>query len=426
MRNELVEREQISTSAANQVCWIFQASPKNYDIDAALQELTQLNWSVTKYADRIAAGHKVFIWKAGQNGGLVGEATVLDAPGPKPEDIRERPFYMNPDAVGDSECGVTLRIDAAFGKPALSRTQAKANDVLQHMLVIRSPAGTNFPLKHEEVLAIRQFIDSAAPPGENTSINQDERAFKVWNALCAAAAQKQTLTYGRLGEVVGVHHRAVRFILAPIQDYCLQEKLPPLTILAVSQQTSQPSEGFIAWDTANIEEGLASVFGYAWHALENPFSFAADGTSEDDIVSLLERKPGAAADVYSRVKVRGIAQTIFRKLMLRVYRSSCAFCGLTFTEALEAAHIVPWHKATPAQRMDPSNGLLLCSTHHRLFDSGCLGLSIDYSITHDLRISAKYSDSDKAMISELAGRRITIPVLERHQPSSSFIRLRNE
>ena len=67
------------------------------------------------------------------------------------------------------------------------------------------------------------------------TINQAERAFRAWPILTKRASEGKTITYGELGTLLGVHHRAVRYVLALIQDYRLEEKLPPLTILIVNQ-----------------------------------------------------------------------------------------------------------------------------------------------------------------------------------------------
>jgi putative restriction endonuclease len=31
---------------------------------------------------------------------------------------------------------------------------------------------------------------------------------------------RRTITYADLGARIGVHHRAIRYVLGPIQDYC--------------------------------------------------------------------------------------------------------------------------------------------------------------------------------------------------------------
>ena len=195
-------------------------------------------------------------------------------------------------------------------------------------------------------------------------INQTERARLAWRVLATVAGAHQTTTYGALGAAIGVHHRAIRYVLGPIQDYCLEARLPPLTILVVNG-SGRPGTGFIAHDPNDLENGLESVWRHPWQSTQNPFEFAADGYSYDELVESLTKDPNQAGAVYSLVKSRGIQQIMFRDAVRKAYGMSCAFTGMKFYEALEACHIVPWAHATPQQRMDVRNretgsGLSFC------------------------------------------------------------------
>jgi putative restriction endonuclease len=72
----------------------------------------------------------------------------------------------------------------------------------------------------------------------------------------------------------------------------------------------------------------------------------------------------------------------FRERVLRAYEYSCAVCGFdvrlgTIHVALEAAHI-QWHQAGGPD--EESNGLALCTMHHKLFDRGVFTLSDDLNV----------------------------------------------
>ena len=49
-------------------------------------------------------------------------------------------------------------------------------------------------------------------------------------------------------------------MLGLIQNYCIEEKLPPLTILVVDK-SGKPGTGFIAYDVDKLAEGMALVYG---------------------------------------------------------------------------------------------------------------------------------------------------------------------
>lgn len=251
------------------------------------------------------------------------------------------------------------------------------------------------------------------------SVNQVERAYLAWPALVDTASKSSTITYGELAKILNIHHRAIRYVLGVIQDYCLTERLPPLTILVVNQSEGTPGDGFIAWDVDDLDTGLEKVYGFNWKAMDNPFSYAADGSSLDDLVDKLVLQPQKASEIFSRVRVRGTAQAIFRKALLRVYEGHCAFCGLTFEDALEASHIISWANASAQQRLDPTNGILLCSTHHKLFDAGSMTVSKSGKIVYydPQGKDGSYSDTDKSMTLALHGRPAYSPKLAIHRPS---------
>lgn len=234
--------------------------------------------------------------------------------------------------------------------------------------------------------------------------------------------------YAELGRLIGgVHQRAIGYTLGPIQEYCLLEKLPPLTLLVVQKGTGLPGGGFIAWDVDDVETGLERVYSYPWRTLPNPFSYAKD-TDDVNGASLarqLVKTPESADDVMAKVQVRGVAQRIFRLALLEAYAGACAFCGMTFSEALEAAHIVSWARCAKFQRLDPRNGILLCRTHHALFDEGHLRIDEQYRVLHEEQYPAEtYSLADIWLTKEIHGRIMNLPSDERLHPDPRCIRLR--
>ena len=69
--------------------WIFQGNPDQFDLDAYLgTSPTQLPWLVTRYAQQIEVGDRVFIWRtqgsAKAVAGVIAEATVVAPAMPRP------------------------------------------------------------------------------------------------------------------------------------------------------------------------------------------------------------------------------------------------------------------------------------------------------------------------------------------------------
>lgn len=255
------------------------------------------------------------------------------------------------------------------------------------------------------------------------AINHVERAYRAWPILIRRAKNKKTIQYGTLAEKLGIHWRPVRNILGVIQDYCLKEKLPPLTILVVNKNQGAPGIGFVAWDVDNLEAGRKMVFDFNWNQLPNPFSYAQNGDTEISLAKKLLKSPRMSAEIYSKIKVRGYAQMIFRRALLIAYESRCGFCGMTFEEVLDAAHIIPWSIATPAQRIDPSNGLLLCSTHHGLFDAGMMTVDRANRVRYfdPTGKEGEYTNADRRLTIDLDGRKAFMPMDARCWPSEQSL-----
>jgi len=95
-----------------------------------------------------------------------------------------------------------------------------------------------------------------------------ERAAQLWSVLISAARSQHILSYEIAGRLVGVPRQAVGNFLGPIQDYCLQNDLPPITALIVSEATGLPSEGFIA--AQDVLPAQNRCFVYDWLSLATP------------------------------------------------------------------------------------------------------------------------------------------------------------
>lgn len=262
---------------------------------------------------------------------------------------------------------------------------------------------------------------------DNGEVNQAERAFKAWKVLTELAPTGNNITYEDLAKAIGIHHRAIRYVLEPIQKYCIQyHPLQPLTILVVNKQTNEPGAGFIAWSHDNLEEGRAQVRNFDWSKVANPFAFASDGTTLDELVNQILTEPDKSNEVYTKVKVRGMQQMTFRQALLKAYGGRCALSGVGFTEMLDAAHIIPWSQCSPDLKMDPRNGILMLCCYHRLFDIGILSIDEDYRVVFSNKTGLRLTTADHALVSSLHGKEISLPKYKAVWPDKGLIRQRNE
>lgn len=129
-----------------------------------------------------------------------------------------------------------------------------------------------------------------------------------------------------------------------------------------------------------------------------------------------------------RYKVRQVKQRLhqaqFRGAVLVAYRDRCTVCSLREPRLLDAAHIV----GDAEERGEPlvSNGLSLCSIHHRAFDEDLVGVSPDQEVHVSRRL---LDEEDGPMLDLLKGfhrRSIVVPASRHLRPDPERLALRFE
>lgn len=74
---------------------------------------------------------------------------------------------------------------------------------------------------------------------------------------------------------------------------------------------------------------------------------------------------------------RALRDISFRQRVLTVYSHGCVMCGLQL-RLVDAAHILP--VVDPESTDETSNGVSLCSLHHRAYDGGFVTFAPDYQV----------------------------------------------
>ncbi|MEK7813959.1 MAG: HNH endonuclease [Candidatus Desantisbacteria bacterium] len=198
----------------------------------------------------------------------------------------------------------------------------------------------------------------------------------------------------------------------------MDNKLPPLTILVINQ-SGLPGSGFIAWDVDDFDTGKNKVFNYNWENANNPFEYARNGKTQDEIVDSILKK-NLPIEYEQIVKVRGIAQEIFRKLLLKIYQSKCCICNISIEDVLEAAHIKSWSDCELQEKISSNNGLLLCSLHHRLFDKRIMKITQEYKIAINLK-QVKDKEPERTFILQYNNKQIQLPANIEHYPKKEYL-----
>jgi putative restriction endonuclease len=174
-----------------------------------------------------------------------------------------------------------------------------------------------------------------------------------------------------------------------------------------------------------------------WYRPEYPVFVEADYPPERSVLisfgemrgPLDEREPIHIGDpIERRYIVRLVKQRIhqaqFRGAVLPAYRDLCTICTLKEIRLLDAAHIVADTEETGEPLV--SNGLSLCSIHHRAFDEDLVGISPD----REVHVSRRLLEDDDGPMLELLkgfhGRPIVVPNSSRLRPDPERLAARFE
>ena len=135
--------------------WFFQANPKHYDIDGALQVLEHIWWRVPQHTTEVQVGDHAVLWRSGSKAGIVGVGVVLEPPQQHDQDPAEAPFVRG---VDEGVQGTTRALLAVRPAPFVSKEQVRRISVLHEHQIVRAPMGTVFPLTPEQWDALAPLV----------------------------------------------------------------------------------------------------------------------------------------------------------------------------------------------------------------------------------------------------------------------------
>lgn len=160
--------------------WIFQANPKTYNIDGALQQLTEIAWSITRHKAEIQPGDRIFIWRCGGDAGIVAEGTVLTEPAEMETSEAEKEFILKPEDFEKGELRSRVRIDRVLSQ-CLARPSLVDEPRLASLSILANYPGTNFPVTSEQAAVIDALIEGSAESGDEVAaINVPAVKGRTW------------------------------------------------------------------------------------------------------------------------------------------------------------------------------------------------------------------------------------------------------
>jgi putative restriction endonuclease len=115
-------------------------------------------------------------------------------------------------------------------------------------------------------------------------------------------------------------------------------------------------------------------------------------------------------------------QARFRGLVIPAYRERCAVCRLRETRLLDAAHIVP--DADPAGAAAVTNGLSLCTIHHRAFDQDLVAVAPDCTVHVSRRLREEIDGPMLQLLNGFHGTGILVPEHRARRPDPERLAMR--
>jgi putative restriction endonuclease len=115
-------------------------------------------------------------------------------------------------------------------------------------------------------------------------MTREQRGKQLWTLLAHAATHRQMLTYRIVASLTGLHRPGIGDCLRPVQQYCTEQRLPPLTCLVVSEADGLPGPGCLT-SPAELPTALLRVFDHDWLDTPSP--------TEEQLADAYSRAPDA-------------------------------------------------------------------------------------------------------------------------------------
>lgn len=119
-----------------------------------------------------------------------------------------------------------------------------------------------------------------------------------------------------------------------------------------------------------------------------------------------------------------VFQAHFRRQVLGAYGRRCAVCALGESPVLDGAHLVPDREELGEPRV--SNGLSLCSLHHRAFDRDLIGVTPDLTVHVFYNRLERPDDEPGRVLTDHHSRELRVPDEDEARPDPSLLELRWE
>jgi hypothetical protein len=160
---------------ADRPALIYQTNRERFDLEKALASIDTLHWSINHaVASRLQPGDRVFLWEAGDKGGLRGSARVDGQPNVWEVPLKERPLHVDRGYERPGVLRMRLRVEHRLTEP-LSRDRLRADPALASTpFFLRGVRHNPVEVTPEEATALLAHVQEHAveqPLGDRARVN---------------------------------------------------------------------------------------------------------------------------------------------------------------------------------------------------------------------------------------------------------------
>jgi predicted Mrr-cat superfamily restriction endonuclease len=145
-------------STSTPTAWMFQANPQIWDLAAALEVLSTMQWVTRQSYSQIKAGDEVHLWQAGSQAGVLARGRVLTPPTVEGPDPSAAAFALG-NELDASERRVWLSIERRQAEP-LARSELQMHPRLKTLEILKFSNATNFRVDPAAAAELRTLEDA--------------------------------------------------------------------------------------------------------------------------------------------------------------------------------------------------------------------------------------------------------------------------
>ena len=399
--------------------WLICANPEKYDHDAAFADYGYIDWiKMGNYQ----IGDIVYIF-ASKNKAILKYKTIVDAQDMKYDETfsddkywRNSVWIRNPN---DKSLYSRLRLVNSFEDARLSLNALRANGL------------SNPPQRSKKLDGkLLQYINSIFEEYKDSELILDpvhsvfsNKRNKYANKtikenFIASIALRNGMEIVRRGTTndFRLMINGISFAILEIRRNGYNLRTKEDYLLDIGEQEYHDNEykpdnkstvSNIPFDNTRILDKLIDYIAKKssdWNVFERDLVEAESWDLEENINK--HKLVGFDKEVFVKARVN---QGVFRDRLVKKYKQ-CCLCGINDEKILIASHIKPWSKSEPDEKIDISNGLLLCPNHDKLFDEGIISFDDDGRIL----ISESLSENNRVLMNISENIRILMDENIRH------------